>query len=74
MGTFHGESGETDIPPAPAPNVPSADSVSVGKAPSVRLLGPTDGKPTSVGVIARKYSVMVTNLGYSKPIAYVKGR
>ena len=74
----HGESGETDMPPVPGPNVPSADSVSDGKAPSLRLLGPIDGKPRSVGVIARKYSVMVTNLACSKSLAYldrtIKGR
>ena len=62
------------MPPVPSPNVPSADSVSDGKAPSLRLLGPTDGKPCSVGVIARKYSVMVTNLGCSKPLAHLKAR
>src|SRR5664279_1079368 len=69
----HGESGETDMPPVPGPNVPSAESVSEGKAPRLRLLGPTDGKLSSVGVIARKYSLLVKNLACSKPLAYLGG-
>jgi hypothetical protein len=63
----HGESGETDMPPVPGPNVPSAESVSDGSAPSMRLLGPTVGTPFSVGVIARKYSRMLTIFARTKP-------
>jgi len=44
------------MPPVPGPKDPSAASVSDGKAPRLRLLGPIVGKPFSVGVIARKKS------------------
>jgi hypothetical protein len=60
LGTFHGEFGEIDIPPVPGPNVPSGEFVSETRTPRLRLLGPVEGKPSDVGVIARKYSMVAS--------------
>jgi hypothetical protein len=67
MRMRQGEPGETEMPPVPGPNVPSAESVSDGRTPSMRLLDPTVGTRFSVGIIARKYSRMLTIFARTKP-------
>ncbi len=54
------------MPPLPARNAPSADSVSDANAPRLRLVGPMEGKPSRVGVIVPKYSIIVLTEGCSK--------
>jgi hypothetical protein len=52
------------MPPVPGPKVPSAAVVSFGSTPSMRLPGPTSGKPPAVGIIARKYSRLTPVVGF----------
>ena len=66
-----GASAHPSRSPVPGPNVPSVESVSDGRAPSMRLLGPTEGKPFPVGVIARKYSRMLMISACSTSLVYL---